>query len=199
MKKTILVLGVLAALAACEQKQSSKTAEESYSASTSSVSKEDVCPGGIGSTRGDQPKLSVKTPIGNTLILCGYEESKKTTEGKKNFSEFDVYSVDASGKVSAPILTVSALEHYSAQEASGKLSLDELVWFQEEWHSAFRSEIECSTKECVRSKEKCIFVHAKKFISTHSKRKKVERLDGGDVEEYQQHQDWAKRLSDCLN
>lgn len=110
------------------------------------------CPqDGIGSTKGDVPALSVKTPKGH-LLVCGYHEK---TDSETLYSEFDLYS-ESNGKYSESLFQVGALDTYKMEPFSGGINLIELISFRGKQVAFQKLAMNCNLgNKCAISKANC--------------------------------------------
>lgn len=114
------------------------------------------CPVGIGAAHGEAPQVSARV-AGITLLVCGQADDSPVEGEGKHLVEFDVYSVTQKGSPSPPLKTASALDHYLVQKTNQGLRFDELIFQNQKWLPAFRSELTCKSESCSFSKESCVF------------------------------------------
>lgn len=107
----------------------------------------------------DDPALKVKTDSGHSLVVCGFEDHDvKTTEGKRAFADFTVYSVRTKDKKSSKVFESGASETFWIKPVKNKgLELEELWFFSEEPKPALWQEILCDDSGCKLSQAKCVF------------------------------------------
>lgn len=114
----------------------------------------DKCPNGIGAEAGDAPKIVMNNADGTSLIVCGWAEK---TQGKTQFSEFDIYPRSRNRKVGESLFRVGAVSNYWITESNNKLTLEELAFVDQKWLSVFKFDFIYESEKVSRSKELCVF------------------------------------------
>jgi hypothetical protein len=111
-----------------------------------------VCPGGIGSTKGEAPAIVVEAPSDWKVGVCG---KMKNSFGVDVYSEFDIYATDDDEFEEKPMMTIPAANNYSLKKGKGRLLLSELALIDNEWLPLFNREIRCSAKGCFATRARC--------------------------------------------
>ncbi len=136
------------------------------------------CPSGIGSSKGDMPKV-LKRVGGTDVIACGWlNENSKTINGKERYSEFDVYYFDNADNELKKIITKSALENYNIFSSNGSLFFDELIWHGNKFYPAVREKLICKNNECEFIVSNCIFQPNSTYINNEASVKIKEYISG---------------------
>jgi len=110
-----------------------------------------TCPAGIGAIAGQKPTFVKAFKDGTRVILCG--DAGPGANGLAG--EFDVYSVDTSGKLSASLFQVTSLETYKVYSNGDILNFDELM-DGANGIPLFSRKLKCVKGDCTFSKESCI-------------------------------------------